>query len=394
VTVLYFADTRFPIERANGAQTMATCYALASRGHDVTLVVRPDTAREPRDPFQFYDWPVNARLRIRRIPSAGPSPARRARFLFSAAALAVRSTGIVYTRDLGLAAFLLRMPMGRRLRVVYESHGLADVVAAELPRLLGRGARVPSASKLARLARREARVWRRAHGYVTITQALADELTTRFGPRPQVAVVPDGARLVAPAPTASSGTALSPEAMVLGYAGHLYPWKGVDILVRALAELPGARALIIGGHPEESDRHRIDALARSLHLADRITFTGLLPPGQVATRLAAATVLVLPNVPSAISERYTSPLKLFEYLTMGKPIIASDLPAMREVLTHEETALLVTPGDPHALARAVRLLADQPDLSTRLATGARTLATAYTWERRADRLEQVLEAVA
>ena len=107
-----------------------------------------------------------------------------------------------------------------------------------------------------------------------------------------------------------------------------------------------------------------------------------------------ATVLVLPNVPSAISERYTSPLKLFEYLTMGRPIVASDLPAMREVLTHEETALLVTAGDPQALALAVRRLADAPVLAARLATGARMLAAAYTWDRRADRLERVLEAVA
>lgn len=394
MTVLYFADTRFPIERANGAQTMATCHALAARGHDVTLVVRPDTAARPRDPFAFYDWPANARLTIRRIPSAGPAHARRARFLLSAAALAARSSGIVYTRDLGLAAFLLQMPIGRRARVVYESHGIADVVAAELPRLLGAGARVPSASKLARLARREARVWKRAHGYVTLTQALADELAARFGPRQQVAVVPDGARIGPPAAPASAVPPAPVGSTVLGYAGHLYPWKGVDVLVRALAELPTARALIVGGHPGESDRQRIDALAHGLGVADRITFTGLISPGEVAARLAAATVLVLPNVPSAISERYTSPLKLFEYLTMGRPIVASDLPAMREVLTHEETALLVTAGDPQALALAVRRLADAPALAARLATGARALAAAYTWDRRADRLERVLEAVA
>src|SRR5690349_980189 len=69
VTVLYFADTRFPIERANGTQTMATCHALAARGHDVTLVVRPDTAMSVRDPFAFYGLPPEARLTIRTIPT-------------------------------------------------------------------------------------------------------------------------------------------------------------------------------------------------------------------------------------------------------------------------------------------------------------------------------------
>src|SRR5688572_5990234 len=71
VTVLYFADTRFPIERANGLQTMATCHALASRGHDVTLVVRPDTAPIARDPFAFYDLEPIATLRIQTVDKAG-----------------------------------------------------------------------------------------------------------------------------------------------------------------------------------------------------------------------------------------------------------------------------------------------------------------------------------
>jgi glycosyltransferase involved in cell wall biosynthesis len=93
-----------------------------------------------------------------------------------------------------------------------------------------------------------------------------------------------------------------------------------------------------------------------------------------------------------MSDRYTSPLKLFEYLMMGRPIVASDLPALREVLTHEETALLVPAGDPTALAGAVTRLMDDPALAASLAARARALAPAFTWSARAARLEAALAA--
>ena len=76
-----------------------------------------------------------------------------------------------------------------------------------------------------------------------------------------------------------------------------------------------------------------------------MTFTGLVPPAEVAAQLRAADVLVLPNPASAISSAFTSPLKLFEYMAAGRPIVATDLPSMREVLHAEENALLVEPGN-------------------------------------------------
>ena len=78
--LLYFADIRFPLERANGIQTMETCYALAERGHDVRLVVKPDTHTPARDPFEFYGLPKLASLVIERAntpPGRGDPPAGR-----------------------------------------------------------------------------------------------------------------------------------------------------------------------------------------------------------------------------------------------------------------------------------------------------------------------------
>jgi glycosyltransferase involved in cell wall biosynthesis len=406
--ILYFADIRFPLERANGIQTMQTCHALAERGHDVRLVVRQDTARPRRDAYSFYGLNATASLHIDRVASLSPAAVRRAWYLAGAARRAILThADVILTRDLGAAACLLRVPAWARAPLVYESHGFAPVVAGDLRVMLSDG-RDTSPVKRRRLERRERRVWRGAAGYVTITRALAEELCERFGRRDRVAVVPDGVRLVEHGPPDGIVTAgktrndageprdpdsPGPSAPVVGYAGHLYPWKGVDVLLRALALLPGVRGLIVGGHPLERDLGAMQRLADQLGLGGRVRFTGEVPPSKVASLLAQADVLVLPNSRTHLSARYTSPLKLFEYLAAGKPIVASDLPALREVLADGDNALLSEPGSAESLAAAVgRVIADR-ELARRLGAAARARVADYTWARRAERLEDLLQAV-
>jgi glycosyltransferase involved in cell wall biosynthesis len=108
--------------------------------------------------------------------------------------------------------------------------------------------------------------------------------------------------------------------------------------------------------------------------------------------LADMDVLVLPNTATHISARYTSPLKLFEYMAAGRPIVASDLPALREVLTDGENALLVEPGNAAQLADAIGRLLHDPELAQRLAAAAWRDVQAYSWDRRAERLEVALVA--
>ncbi len=192
--ILYLADIRFPLERANGLQTFETCRALAARGHAVTLLVRPDTMRPARDPWLFYGAPRDPRLSIARLPPL-PSALRRGAYVAAALGRALTVTpDIVFTRDLTLADLLLELPRAIRPRLVYESHGYAPAVAAERPRAISGGAPA-SSRKLARLTRRESRVWRRAAGYVTLTRVHQQELQDRFGARENTAVVPDGVRL-------------------------------------------------------------------------------------------------------------------------------------------------------------------------------------------------------
>jgi glycosyltransferase involved in cell wall biosynthesis len=398
VRILYFADIRFPIERANGIQTIETCHALALRGHDVTLIVRPDTQSPPRDPLAYYGLVRLDRLRIERAPVSGHASLRRLGYMaFAAGRAAGRARAdVILTRDLGVASMLLRIPRSLRSPIVYESHGYSPDVSAALPDMVATAA-APSPSKIRRLVAREARVWRDADGYVTITQGLADEMTHRHGARTALAVIPDGTRLPAlatQAPTDASHVRTSnPDEPVVAYAGHLYAWKGVDVLVHALALLPEARGLIVGGHAAEPDLARVQALVAQLEIADRVTFTGLVEPARVAELLRTATILALPNPASAISTRFTSPLKLFEYMAAGRPIVASDLPSIREVLHDGVDALLVAPGDPQALADAIRRLLNDPALGRRLAAAAFAAVGEYGWDRRATRLEALLTEV-
>jgi glycosyltransferase involved in cell wall biosynthesis len=397
VRILYLADIRFPLERANGIQSMATCHALATRGHDVTMVVRPDTHTPALDPFVFYGVPKIDRLRIEIAPVTGPSAARRTGYLTYAIArsLGAARQDLIFTRDLGVAALVLRLPLSLRVPLVYEAHGIAADSAAALPELLSSASRA-SAGKLERLERRDARVWRAAEGYVAITEGLARELVHRFGERARIAVVPDGVRppLVTDSTTVADHDHHDP--FTIGYAGHLYPWKGVHLVIEAIAALPDTRGLIIGGHEREGDLERLRTLVDQLDCTSRVTFTGRVAPVDVAPLLKQADVLTLPNPASAISTAFTSPLKLFEYMAAGRPIVASDLPSIREILSDNRNALLVEPGNPQALTAAVRRLKEDPALGARIARQALDDVQQYTWERRAERLDslfaQIIEA--
>jgi glycosyltransferase involved in cell wall biosynthesis len=389
VRILYFADIRFPLERANGIQTMETCHALASRGHEVRLVVRPDTHAPPRDPFAYYGLTRLSRLIVERAPATGPQFARRLAYLSFAGGRAIGTdrADIIMTRDLGTAAILAKLPRTVRAPLVYESHGYAPDVAAARPEMITTAA-PPGGARLKRLAKREAAVWRDADAYVTITAGLAALLAERFGPRARVAVVPDGVRL-------HVGREWDPvprmEPAVVAYAGHLYPWKGVDVLLDAIARTPHVSGLIVGGHDADGDRARLESRAAQLGISRRVTFTGQVEPARVPEFLRRATILALPNPASAISTHFTSPLKLFEYMAAGRPIVASDLPAIREVLEHDTNALLVRPGDAAALADGVQRLVDDGELADRLARRAFADASEYTWERRAQRLGELFE---
>ena len=121
--ITYLADIRFPLERANGVQTMETCHALAGRGHHVRLVVRPDSAVPARNPWAYYGLEPVSALTIERVPV--PRSPRTRRMAYVTHSL-LRSIGrsrsdVILTRDLTIAALLLRLP--RRWRAHSGSAG-------------------------------------------------------------------------------------------------------------------------------------------------------------------------------------------------------------------------------------------------------------------------------
>ena len=174
------------------------------------------------------------------------------------------------------------------------------------------------------------------------------------------------------------------KARVVGFAGSLKTWHGVDLLLRAAARLDAdVRVLIVGDGPE---RGRLEALAGELRIADRVVFTGAVPHHAVPAHLAAMTVAVAPYRRQA--EFYFSPLKLVEYLAAGLPVVASeqgDLP-----LLVGKAGLVVSPDDAVGLAKALDRVLGDPALQRAMHFAARRQAAGMTWDAAAAQVEVVL----
>jgi len=392
--VLLPADIRFPLERANGVQIVKTAAALAGTGTPTTLLVRQSDPRPTADILATYGVAPHPCLEVRRLGvlhRRGSFLLPRASFLARAAAQAsgaLRRGALVFTRDLQLADLLLRLP-GFGRGVVYEAHAVEALMYAERAALYGT-AETPDPAKASRLRRREERVWRRAAGFVATTAGIRDTFHDAYGPRARLRVVPNGCDV--PPDRRFPGLSAARPPRVL-YAGQLYPWKGVDVLVEAMAEVPEARLVILGGLAGEPDLARVRAAVEARGLAGRTEMPGTLPQARVADELFRAAVVAVPFLRTAMTARHTSPLKAFEAMAAGRPIVASDLPSSREFLRHGHNALLVPPGDARALAAALRRLLAEEALAERIARTAWEEAPAYSWGARARALRALFDEV-
>lgn len=173
-------------------------------------------------------------------------------------------------------------------------------------------------------------------------------------------------------------TSLPADKKIIMYSGQLYSWKGVDLLVEAAQELGDNFLVVVVGGAE----HDIIRLKTADKLK-RVRFEGFKEHRNISTYLRAADILVLPNKKgNDISEFYTSPLKLFEYMTSGKPIIASDLPSLREVL-NDSNAFFFKPNDWRALKNVIDLVYNSGEEAMVKAQQALADVVEYTWDRRA-----------
>jgi glycosyltransferase involved in cell wall biosynthesis len=175
--------------------------------------------------------------------------------------------------------------------------------------------------------------------------------------------------------------------VVIGFAGSLKPWHGVDVLLRAFAQVPGSpRLLVVGEGPMRAD---LEALASSLDLASRTSFTGALPHAEMPRVLATMDIGVAPY--TAQDGFYFSPLKVAEYLAAGLPVVASDQGDLREIVG--DAGLLVPPDDVAALATALARLCRDAVLRRTLSAAARARAGALDWIQVAGRVEGIITSL-
>lgn len=229
-------------------------------------------------------------------------------------------------------------------------------------------------------------VARRAFSAATLIVAVSDEVASYVRTFSQadgkVAVVPNAVNpqrfLHRPAPALPAASGV----FTIGFVGTLKPWHGLDVLAQAFREFQGrhsaSRLLIVGDGPERS---RTEERLRGLD----VVFTDAVPPDEIPALLASMDVAVAPY--PKLKNFYFSPLKLYEYMAAGVPVIASRIGQIEKVVAHGVTGWLVEPGDAKALAHGLSTLLDDSQLRRRMAEKARGVALKeHTWENAVRRI--------
>lgn len=391
--LLYIANIRLPTERAHGLQIVQNCEAFADAGAEVSLWIarRVNTAelRAVRDVWSHYGVKRNFALRrlfcIDLLPLVPGRTDQIAQLMFGLQlatftlvvliASLFSDVDIFYSRD-PLVLFCLSFVKPRDL-LVYEAH-------------------MSSEGRAGRLIQR--RVLRHTRAVFTTTRHLADELIADGADPARVQVAHDGIRAgrfegMPDRATARARLGLPDDAFLVGYVGRFEAVgldKGVGLLADAAACASGVGLLLVGG-PEEA----VDGLRLRWHAQrgsdESFCYAGQVAPEEVPGYLAACDVCAIPSPPNSFFAHHSSPMKLFEYMAARRAILASDLPAIREVVRDGETAFLLPPTDGTAWVEAIQRLRDDPDLRTRLADAAYALVMEqYTWDARARRILETI----
>ncbi len=186
---------------------------------------------------------------------------------------------------------------------------------------------------------------------------------------------------------------------IISYVGNVGPMKGTDEIIDLARRIPDARFLVVGGNANAV--HEMQKSLESQRIGN-VIMVGHQPPPKVAQYLYAADVLFAPAIffnsfSGTFSELLPlrvlpgTPLKLYDYLAAGRPIVSADQPHNRDLLRHEHTALMVPPSDGEASAAAIKRLLADSKLAEQLSNNTLTEATEYTWENRGKRMLEFFE---
>ncbi len=378
VRIHYLAESVIISDDVDPVAVVRTATAMARRGHDVT-VHAPRGLGTDEEAFAYYGVPPLVRLlrhptdeayrRPELIAQEGRAAGvrRRIRRLLrerrtTAAAVRAERPDLLYVHNVVVMPWI---PRG--VPFVFEAHQPPPLRRAALDRWM---LRRPGLRRV-----------------VTISGALRDEYLRRFPwLEGRVVVAHDAADDPSPDPAAWRPRHRDPAAPLrVGHVGSLYPGRGGEELLAVAARLPDVAFELVGGTPSDLARLRAGGIPPN------VTLHGHVPPSALAAHYATFDVLVAPYQRSVAvhggtgdTSRWMSPMKLFEYLSWGRPMAFSDLPVLREVLRDGENALLVPPDDVAAWAAAIVRLRDDVVLSERLSVRAREDFLAHhTWDARA-----------
>ena len=387
--IIYVSNSRLPTEKAHGYQICKMCEAFALNGAEVVLL---HPYRHQSDPglvgltvFDYYgvkpifqvktlkNWDVVVLNRFISDQIFTPIFFAQA-FIWGyyAASVAQRHKADLYfTRDSTIAYWLMRMG----LPTVYEAHVVPNRGQKWLLRKIAR------------------------HPMLRLVVVLTSFIRQRFleigFPSDKVIVLPDGVDLdlfegLPSKEDCRRRLGLPLDRPIIGYIGRfrtLGMEKGIPELVEAVGHLASVKGgeplLLCVGGPMDAVSVYMDLARRIGVPEDRLQFVDRVPNSEVPYWIRSCDIATIPWTWTEFSAYFTSPLKLFEYMAAGVPILATDLPSIREVLRHGENAWLVPPGDPKALAEGIRHLLENPNLAEGLARQAREDVRQYTWKRRA-----------
>lgn len=387
--LIYIANARMPTEKAHGTQIMKMCEAFTKQGLKVMLIIpnryQINKSLKNVNPFPYYgiQYPFKIKklftldgLRFDAWMKKVPFPLLYFIQEITFACSVLFHIGmqpqkcILYSRSWVSLIFLLCL---RKRHIFFEAHEF------------------PQTQRARRLMKWIAQ---KVEGIITITENLRRDFIS-LGIDPQkIRVAPDAVDSIFfktySKEKIRKELRIPKTKKIIMYTGNLYPWKGVYTLAKATVFLPkNVTMIFIGGSVVDQNIEPFNEFIQKNHLKN-IQILGHKPPLMIPKYLAAADVLVLPNsAKEIISERHTSPLKLFEYMAARRIIVASDLPSIREIL-NEEFAILVKPDDPQALSEGIQKALESKENQSRIRRAFEKVKS-YTWLQRAQQIIQFQE---
>lgn len=374
---------------ANIVNTLQMCEAL-SEVYNVTFFhpwVRDRTVHER---LRFFG--VEQSFRFVRLLATGPLKklwldyANRIVFFAQTWLYAfLRRPEFIYTRDFSFMVFVARLPRALRPTgiIIYEPHKLYH-----------------RASTRVRERELEAQAIAAADLIVPISHGVRRDLEELGANPARMCVIPCGVKLAnfeRPCDTASlrARWGIGSDEVAIVYAGAWEDWKGVDVLLRAFhhvaQRVAECRLLLVGVPPEFLDRERTFLGELGIDPA-RTLVRGYVEQAQVIEFLRASQIGVVPNTKTVLGSRYSSPLKLFEYLAAGLAVVASDLPSIRELVSEREALFFDSENSADLADKLINLVRDR-SRREELAGRSRAKADEYSHARRCQLIQQAIQQV-